>query len=205
MPYTKYYVPQSYLDAMSVTHTLGVFLRLDTDPALHIWLGVSDVPASIDSVDAATGTVYMGGGKLMNIPVLEAVVNGQSSSVEIGLAGISAEDAAPVILNMPNVRGKALHIGIAPLDQYYQPIGPIIPLWYATGSHTTDSMPVIQEGEDRTVTLRLAAMSGANTRSRPSLSLWSSAHQKALYPGDKFCDQTARLATGVAPAWPAYS
>jgi len=203
MAYSKEYVPQAYLDAMKVTHSRGVFFRLDTTPPLHIWLGVSDVPAAIDSVDA-DGTVYMGGGKMMNIPVLEALVNGQASSVEIGLTGISAEDAAPVIANLPDVRGRALHVGIAPLNKYYQPIGPIIPLWYGTASHTTDSMPVVSEGQDRTVTLRLAAMSGANTRSRPALSLWSSAHQKAMWPGDKFCDQTARLATGVAPAWPSY-
>jgi len=49
--------------------------------------------------------------------------------------------------------------------------------------------------------LSLAVVSGERTRSRPSRSMWSSAHQKAISSTDKFCDATARLARGVQPTW----
>ncbi|MER9188292.1 hypothetical protein [Mesorhizobium australicum] len=201
--YSLDYVPQDVLDRMASSHILGIFFRLDTDPGLHIWAGVNDIPAGFDSLDE-DGTVYLGGGRLLNIPTLEVLVNGQSSSVEFGISGIDPDTAANVLETMPDVRGKDLKIGFATLDDYYQPTGPIIALWTGTASHPTESSPAVSGTENPTTTLTLATVSGTNTRSRASLVLWSGPHQKAMYPTDKFCDGTARLARGVAPAWPNY-
>ncbi|MBZ9719094.1 hypothetical protein LB519_14695 [Mesorhizobium sp. AD1-1] len=203
MAYTLEYVPQAILDAMATSHMLGIFFRMDSDPALHIWMGVNDIPAGIDSLDE-DGTVYLGGGRLLNVPTLEVLVNGQSGSVEFGISGIDPSTAQKVLDNLPDVRGKDIKIGFTTLDKYYQPMGPIIPLWTGTASHPTESSPAVAGGESPTTTISLAVVSGTNTRSRASQVLWSAPHQKALYPTDRFCDGTARLARGVAPAWPNY-
>lgn len=203
MAYTVNYVPAEVIETMRGSHTLGIFLRLDSDPSLHVWMGVNDIPAGFDSIDE-TGVVYLGGGRLIQVPTLEVLINGQADSVEFGISGIDPVTAQRVMNQMPDVRGKDVHIGITTLDQYYQPMGPIIPLWLGQASHVVDGIPPVTGNEPRTMNLSLAVLSGNGTRSRPALSMWSSAHQKALYPTDKFCDGTARLARGVAPAWPNY-
>lgn len=203
MAYSLEYVPQAILDAMATSHMLGIFFRMDSDPALHIWMGVNDIPAGIDSLDEE-GTVYLGGGRLLNVPTLEVLVNGQAGSVEFGLSGIDPATAGKVIDEMPDVRGKDVKIGFTTLDEYYQPMGPIIALWTGTASHPSESSPAVAGGESPTTSISIAVVSGTNTRSRASQVLWSAPHQKAVYPTDKFCDGTARLARGVAPAWPNY-
>lgn len=201
--YSVEYVPQAVLASMAQSHILGIFFRLDTDPGLHIWVGINDIPAGFDSLDE-DGTVYLGGGRLLNIPTLEVLVNGQSSSVEFGLSGIDPGTALKVLDSLPDVRGKDLKIGFTTLDQYYQPTTSIIPLWTGTASHPTESSPPVSGEESPTTIVSLAVVSGTNTRSRASQSLWSAPHHRALYPTDAFCDGTARLARGVAPAWPNY-
>jgi hypothetical protein len=201
--YSQEYVSAAQIDAMRGSHPLGIFMRMDCDPALHVWMGVNDIPAGIDSLDEG-GTVYLGGGRLLNVPTLEILINGQSDDVEFGISGIDPATAQKVVDEMPDVRGADVHIGITPLDQYYQPVGSIVTLWLGTASHTRESMPPVTGTDTRTMTLGLAVVSGNNTRSRPSLSMWSSPHQKALYPTDKGCDNVSRIARGVAPAWPDY-
>jgi hypothetical protein len=201
--YSQEYVSAAQIDAMRGSHPLGIFMRMDCDPALHVWMGINDIPAGIDSMDE-DGTVYLGGGRLLNVPTLEILINGQSDDVEFGISGVDPATAQKVVDEMPDVRGSDVHIGITPLDKYYQPVGSIVPLWLGTASHTRESMPPVTGTDARTMTLGLAVVSGNNTRSRPSLSMWSAPHQKALYPTDRFCDNVARIARGVAPAWPNY-
>ncbi|TIR34578.1 MAG: hypothetical protein E5X35_07650 [Mesorhizobium sp.] len=201
--YSLEYVPQAVLDSMATSHILAIFFRLDTDPGLHIWAGVNDIPAGFDSIDE-DGTVFLGGGRLLNVPALEVLVNGQSSSVEFGISGIDPSTAQKVVDTMPDVRGKDIKIGFTTLDQYYQPTSSIVALWTGTASHPTESSPPVTGGEDKKTTLSLAVVSGTNTRSRASQVLWTPAHQKALYPTDEFCSGVARLGRGVAPAWPDY-
>ena len=201
--YSLEYVPASVIDAMSASHVLAIFFRLDTDPALHIWMGINDIPSGFDSMDE-DGTVYLGGGRLLNVPTLEVLVNGQSDSVEFGIAGIDPATAQKLVDTMPPLRGKDVRIGLTTLDDHYQPTASPVAIWGGTASHMTETSETVTGTENATTALSLATISGNNTRSRPSASLWSSVHQKALHPTDKFCDGTARLARGVAPAWPSY-
>lgn len=199
--WTPNYVPQAVVITMSTSHMLGIFLRVNTEPALHVWMGVNDIPAGIDAVDP-DGTIYLGGGRLINVPTLEVLVNGQAGSVEFGISGIDPATAADVLASMPPVRGKEVVIGLTTLDHYYQPTGPIIPVWTGKASHPNEASEVVSAEENQTNSLSLVVIAGNGTRSRSSASLWSSAHQRAIYPTDAFCDQTARLARGVAPVWP---
>jgi len=198
------YVPDDVIAAMRGSHSLGIFFRMDTNPALHLWMGINDIPAEFDHAIDLEGTVYLGGGRLAGIPTLEVLINGVADRVEFQMSGISPEDAERIDTEAPPVRGATVHVGIVPLDQYYQPMGYIVPLWIGTASFTTEKSSPVTGREQPTITMGLSVGSGSTTRSRKSTALWSPAQQKALYPTDLFCNGTARLARGVAPSWPRF-
>jgi hypothetical protein len=198
------WVPDNIVAEMRGSHQLGIFLRVDTDPALHIWFGVSDIPANFDSIDP-DGTVYLGGGVLIGVPTLEVLVNGTADNVEFSISGIDPATGAKMIDSLPAVRGAEVMLGLTTLDQYFQPMSAIIPIWPGVASHVSEASNAVAEGDSQSLTLSLSVVSGEATRSRASASLWSGAHQKAISPTDKFCDGTSRLARGVQPEWPHFS
>jgi len=195
------WVPDNIIEELRGSHQLGIFLRIDTDPALHMWFGINDIPANFDSIDP-DGTVYLGGGMLVGVPTLEVLVNGTADSVEFTLSGIDPQTATKTIESLPAVRGASVHMGITTLDQYFQPMSDIIPIWVGTASHVGEQSPAVPSGETVRLTLSLAVVAGESTRSRGARSTWSSPHQKAFSPTDKFCDGVSRLARGVQPVWP---
>ena len=197
------YIPSSIVDALQSDTQLAIFLRVDTVPPLHLYFGVNDIPAGFDSIDP-DGTVYLGGGRLSGVPSLEVLVNGTSDAVDFTLSGIDPTTAAAALDSLPPVRGAEVNVGLTILDRYYQPISAIVPIWTGVASHLSEASQSVPAGKDPTLSLSLAVVSGEATRSRGARSMWTSAHQKAISPTDKFCDATARLARGVAPTWPNY-
>jgi hypothetical protein len=198
------WIPDNVVNAMRSSHLLGIFMRLATSPALHLWFGVHDIPAGFDSIDA-DGTVYLGGGRLIGVPTLEVLVNGKADAVEFTLSGIAPGVAQKMIDDIPPVRGCEMYLGITTLDDHYQPMSAIIPIWHGVASHISESSPPVSANENPTLSLSLVVTAGEPTRSRPSRALWSSAHQKSTWPNDRFCDATARLSRGVEPVWPDFS
>jgi hypothetical protein len=194
------YFPDAVIEEMRGSHLLGIFLHVATDPPLHVWFGTEDVLAGIDSVDPA-GTTYLGGGELIGIPTLEVLVNGAADRIEFTLSGLEPGTGAKLVDSLPPVRGADVYMGLTTLDRFYQPMSAIIPVWNGTASHTGESSPPVMGMESPTLTLSLAVVTGETARSRPSRSIWSPTHQKAISPTDKFCDETARLARGVDPTW----
>ncbi len=197
------WIPDDIVAAMRGSFQLGIFLRVDTDPALHVWFGANDIPARFDSIDAE-GTVYMGGGRLIGIPTLEILVGGTADSVEFTLSGVDPLTSAKAIDSIPPVRGAAVQLGIATLDDFYQPMGPIIPIWKGTASHVSEASEAVQGNGTPSITLSLSVVTGSVTRSRPAQTTWTHAMQTALFPTDHFCKQVQRLSRGVAPVWPNY-
>ncbi len=179
MEATLPYIPDTITDAMRASHMLGIFLRIDTDPALHVWFGVNDIPAGFDSIDP-DGTVYMGGGRLIDVPSLEVLMNGTADAVEFTMSGVDPATGTSVLDSIPPVRGAAVQLGITTLDQYYQPMSPIIPIWTGTASHTAEASSAVPGDKSPTLTLALAVVAGDRTRSRPARALWSAAHQKGM-------------------------
>ena len=194
------WIPDNVVEALRGSHQLGIFLRIETDDPLRVWFGVNDIPASFDSIDP-TGTVYLGGGQLIGIPSLEVLVNGTADSVEFTLSGVDPATGADLISSIPAIRGKTVSLGLTTLDEYYQPMSDVIPIWDGIASHTAESSPAVQYGQSPSLTASLSIMTGEATRSRAARSLWSGPQQKAISPTDKFCDETAILARGVNPSW----
>lgn len=134
------FVPAHIIEEMRGSHQLGIFLRVDTDPALHLWFGINDIPANFDSIDP-TGTVYLGGGRLIGVPTLEVLVNGTADSVEFTLSGLDPTTSAKMLDSLPPVRGADVQMGLTTLDRYFQPMSSIIPIWTGTASHTGEVSP----------------------------------------------------------------
>jgi hypothetical protein len=194
------YFPDAVIEEMRGSHMLGIFLHVATDPPLHVWFGTEDVIAGIDSIDAV-GTAYLGGGELIGIPTLEVLVNGAADRIEFTLSGLEPGTGAKLVDTIPPVRGADVFMGLTTLDRYYQPMSAIIPVWNGTAAYVGESSPPVMGMESPSLTLSLAVVTGETSRSRPSRSIWSPTHQKAISPTDKFCDETARLARGVDPTW----
>ncbi|NTI22050.1 hypothetical protein G6M87_09260 [Rhizobium rhizogenes] len=195
-------VPDNVIDAMRQSHALGIFLRIDTDPALHVWFGVEEKTARFDSIDPE-GATYLGGGYLIGIPTLEMLVNGQSDSIDFTLSGIDPTTAAKTMDSIPPVRGVAVQLGLMVLDDYYQPMGPIVAIWNGTASHTAEIGQASENG-DMSITISLSVVAGSVTRSRAAKTLWTDAQQKLVSSTDDFCRQVQRLANGLAVVWPNY-
>lgn len=194
------YVPDSIIEAMRGSHQPALFLRVDTDPPLHLRLGGHDIPMGIDSVDPE-GAIYLGC-RLQGIPTLEILINGTADSVEFSLSGIDPDTAMSMVESLPPVRGAAVQVGITTLDQYYQPMSSIVWLWHGTASHLRRASPPVKSNQDRTVQLALVVASGEDGRSRGTQVLWSDAHQKSEYPTDDFFKNMQRMARGLQAVWP---
>lgn len=196
-------VPDNVLARMRGSHMLGVFVRVDTDDPLGVWLGIADIPAKIDDVDI-DGMIYRGGGRLANVPDLEATVNGIAEYAEFTLSGIAPDQLGPWSAEALHemVKGRAVHVGVTTLDDYYQPMSSIIPLLKGKAQRVSEYWPPVTGTQNPTITLGLGVGFGLTTRDRPAASLWSEPHHRADHPTDAFCDETARLAKGVQPDWP---
>ncbi len=197
------YIPDAIKNAAAGNYQLGIFLRIETDPALHIWFGINDVPAQFDSIDE-DGTVYYGGGRLIGVPTLEVLVNGTADSVDFTLSGVDPDTAARMLDSIPAVRGCMVQIGITTLDDYYQPMSSIIPIWWGTASHVSEASEIAQGETSPSLTLSLSVVTGESTRSRPSRALWTDSMQRTISADDDFCKQASRLSRGIAPVWPNY-
>lgn len=196
------WIPDHVIERMRGSHLLGIFIHLDLSPApLRIWLGINDVPAGIESIDGE-GSVYLGGGRLREVPNLDVLINGIADRVDFQLSGVDPIEAAKIDFVTLNVRGCGVTVGITTLDDHFQPMSAIIPLWQGVASFVTEDRQPVSGDQSPVVTLSLSVGSGVTTRDRSSASLWSAAHQRAMYPTDAFCDGTARLARGVSPSWP---
>lgn len=195
-------VPEDVVEALRGDCQLGVFFRIDTDDPLRFWLGVADIPAGFDAIDDE-GSVYLGGGKILGVPTLEVLLMGTSDKVEFTLAGVDVYTGQQVIDSLPEVRGRALHVGVTTLDTYYQPMTAIIPLWNGVASHPKKYIPPVARGA-RSMTLGLVATGGNNTRARPARVFWTNPHHQSKHEGDLFCANTPTYGRGSSAVWPRF-
>lgn len=197
------WLPDALVEELRGDHELAIFTRFAFDEPLYLWFGVNDVPTRIESVDE-TGQIYIGGGKLINVPELEVLINGTADRVDFTITGLNPENIASLDIAGAEVRGAEVHVAITALDHRYQPVVNPIPVWSGRASYVTENLPAVSGTKNQTVTLSLSVGSGDTTRERASASLWSDAQHQALFPGDLFCKGTARLARGSMPVWPTF-
>jgi hypothetical protein len=199
------YLPDATLAALRDCANLGVFFRAATNPVLRLWAGVNTSPTigipSLDEIDAE----YVGAGGLVNVPDLEILINGLADRVDFSLNGLDPTitndlegDGAPVL-------GRAVHVGIAPLDDDWQPLSPVVALWTGTADYWAETREP-QRAVDKSVThsLTLTTSTGDTSRSRPRLTTFTDSAQQLAYPTDRFFERVSRYVQSYSVPWPRF-
>lgn len=207
---TAPYLDTATAAAFSAMRNIGVFWRLDLptvtdgDQSLRIWMGVNDCPIGIDSIDPA-GSVYLGAGRLLNVPELEVLINGKADRIEFFLSGVPSDVVAKIDEAAPPVKGKEVHIGIAPLDDNWQPLTSIIPLWMGIADYWSVKMePTKDLMQPHQNIIALSVGSGATGRSRARRVSFSDLQQKAVYPTDRAFERVVRYSQSYTVTWPRF-
>jgi hypothetical protein len=197
------YFPDATIAALRDLANLGVFFRLGTDPPLRLSFSVNDYPIELPGDEP--GAVYFGAGRLINIPDLEALVNGIADTVSFTISGLDPQATALMLDSAPEVLGAPISIGIAPLNARWQPATPVGLIWSGTADLVSESMQFETDmTKNRTQSLTLTASTGDQSRQFQNLSTYSDATQKTLSPGDNFCSRVVRYTQTQIISWPRF-
>lgn len=167
-----------------------VLLRIATDPVARICSGAAPIIIPSDSVEISPAK-YLGGGKLVEIPELEQVINGTAQRITITVSGVSQETVRLFADESDSLKGAAVHIGVAYQDDDWQITGVE---WLAelrcdfptaSGSRTSRSIS-ISIGSDDT------------DRSKAPVAYWTAAGQRRISQTDRFFDHIAGLSAGTS-------
>ena len=199
------YLPDATIAALKGTYNLGLFFRLDTSPALHLWWGVSDIPAIVPNLDLA-GTIYTGAGVIADMPdELEVLINGAAERADWIMNGVLPENAAYIAANAPSVVGKRVTFGICPMDVRWQMLSDIIVDWEGTADFWAEQQPVQTDPtKPKLRRLTLATMTGDSSRAVPDYSTWTDPIQKQISTTDRFCERVPRYYQAQVIRWPRF-
>ena len=199
------YIPDDTIAAFRGVFNLGMFFRLDTAPALHLWWGVSNKPAQIDALDVA-GTIYNGAGVITDIPdALEMLINGTASRVDWEMSGVPANLTADLAVNAPSVVGARVDFAIAALDARWQIIGAPVSVWVGTADFWAEAQPPQPDvTRPKTRKLILSTMTGDTSRALPYYATWTDLDQQQISATDTLCERVPRYYTGQIITWPRY-
>lgn len=198
------WIADDVIEALRRDLALGVFLRVDCDDPLRVWMGVADCPIGVDGVDPA-GTIYRGAGRLVDVPELDLLINGQGDQIAFGLSGVDADFVERLSIEAPEIRGVAVHVGIAPLDARWQPRTSIIPLWRGTADRWAASRKAPSDPTKSPVhSIALHVAVGDTSRAQHKAASFTSAWQQLRSPGDRFFERVPRYVQQTLIAWPRF-
>ena len=199
------YIPDATVAAFKGVFNLGLFFRLETSPALHLWWGVSDTPAQIDALDVS-GTVYNGAGLMTDVPdALEMLINGTASRVDWEMSGVPASMTANLAATAPSVVGARVDFAIAALDPRWQILGSPISVWTGTADFWAEAQsPQPDVTKPKLRKIILSTMAGDTSRALPYYATWSDLDQLAISATDTFCERVPRYYSGQIVTWPRF-
>ena len=180
-------------------HRAAVFWLLTpldpSAPVVRAWSGVGPFALPPDAADP-TGGVYEGLGPLAGLPVLSKLANGQADRVEFSLAGVDEESVRLVNEAVDEVKGAAIRVGVAELDDAWQPVGGVV--WWAR--LRADVISVGRTPEARRVSI--SAGDAFTGRRRPTPVTYTPVTQRRRSPTDAFCDRVPSYNAGHTVRWP---
>ena len=199
------YIPDEVIAAFKGTYNLGLFFRLYTDPALHLWWGVSDKPAQIDALDVA-GTVYNGAGLITDVPdALEMLINGTASRVDWEMSGVPPNLTANLSATAPSVVGARVDFAISALDSRWQIIGSPVPVWVGSADFWAEAQsPQTDVTKPKLRKIILSTMAGDTSRALPYFATWTDIDQQQISATDTFCERVPRYYVGQIITWPRF-
>ena len=198
------YIADATILALRGNPVIGIFFRLGTTPPLHLAFALNDIPIYIPGLDDPA-TIYTGAGQFTDIKEFEVLINGIADKVSFGLNGINAQNVNMIMDTAPAVLGAVVTIGIATMNQYWQPTSNIIPLWTGVGDYISVDQKTDNDPTKNTVQeIILTCSAGDTSRSQPSLQTATDRTQKARFPTDRFFERVTRYVQGLLITWPKY-
>ncbi|MGL3208685.1 hypothetical protein [Bradyrhizobium sp. BR 1433] len=190
----------------SGVYSKGIFFRLDTDPAVRLWLGFGDIKPGVNVFDP-DGALYQGFGAVRDIPVISQLINGTAERQEFTLSGV--DDSILALAtgdDADRVKGKAATLGFALMDERWRLLGGLHWCAFYTADYLTINRPVV-DGKDSPIvqTVTLSVGTRFTARRRPTASYWSDADQQTRWPGDLSCSHVVEYTHGFNKPWPVFS
>jgi hypothetical protein len=171
--------------------------RLEANPPAYLWSGVGDLDVPGDALVGSATTRYSGIGTLTGIPVLQNLINGTADRAEFTLSGVDALAMQYAHEDSGTIPGSIVRIGSVPLGDDGQVAGPTDWEWEGVA----DTIAVSSQGQDgggrvRSVTISVGTATVA--RSTASLSSFTDAIQRQLFPTDAFFSHIAGINAGTS-------
>lgn len=182
-------------------YSLFFLMRLQTGEVVRAWLGVGDYALPGDDVDT-TGGVFKGIGMVGDFPALRQLVGGLAERVEFSLNGAEDTVFRLAAVEMDDVIGAEIYVGIIFFDQHWQAADAVAWLWEGTADVPSVHRSSNEEGEiTRTVTLSVGTP--FTDRVRAALGYMTPEDQRRRSPDDAFCDRVPAYDLGSTIQWPA--
>jgi len=184
------------------TTNYGIFflMRQGADPAewLRLWSGNYDITISAGAVDT-TGGVYSGLDFPLTIPELEGCLNGQTSSGEFTMSGVSETAISLLAEDSDEVIGSRIFMGVQDFAPGWIPIGEVSWPFRAYAGRPKSA----GRGGDNNITysMSLPWQTEFYDRNQASLSYWSPVSQRRRRANDAFFDETVKMAQGQVLTW----
>lgn len=175
-----------------------VLVRFATDPVARICSGVNPVRIPADDVETEDDAYYYGGGALVDMPVLEQLINGAASRIDITVSGVSGKTLALFTGDADDLQGCDVSIGIAYQDEHFQIESVEWLLKLRADTPSIDDKPS-QDGRTRSIGLSLGT--DFTDRSSSTIAYFTDADQQKRSPGDKICDHVASYNQGTSRPW----
>lgn len=180
---------------------LAVFFYVETDPAIRIWSGNGWFDMGPNTVDL-TGGRYLGAGQLLNVPEVNALINGVAERVEFGLAGAAITSRVVELADeeADTVRGCEAWIGLVGFNDQEIPTSL---RWPWNGRCDSTQITYTANGlanPARSVSLSVGSL--FTFRQRASLGYWVGPDQRRRSPDDRFCERVASLSVETQKLWP---
>ena len=170
-----------------------------------MWWGVADIPAVVPSLDIA-GTIYFGAGIIADTPdAIEILINGTAERADWTMSGLDPSMTAAIAAGAPSVVGKRATFGICPMDERWQMLSDIIPIWEGTADFWAEQQPTQNDPtKPKTRIITLATMTGDASRALPYLATWTDAIQRLISVTDRFCERVPRYYERQIIRWPRF-
>lgn len=178
------------------------FLRLDGDTPTRAWSGTARRFLPADAVETVEGAAYLGAGVLRDLPEMETLFLGESSTISLTLSGVDARALALVDEAAGDVEGAAAHFGFAFLDARHALATEVF--WDFDGEVDTVawSDEPGRDGPARTRSVTLNLTGGWTDRRFRLMQMWTPTDQALRDATDTAFQHIPGLDAGTTADWP---
>ena len=193
---TLYFADAAAEQAAGGVVRAGVFLYLQSSPALRLWSGFGDILPGINALDQS-GEMYLGTGAFETPDQLGALLNGQAERANFALSGVDDNTFRLVERDAESVEGAMLSVGLCAFDNGWQQTTDVFWAWFGFA----DTVTLSRRGGVRTIGLSVG--SWLTRRQKGNLAYYTDLEQKRRSATDRACERVANM-SNTDKSWPRF-